>query len=261
MIVREGSGGIDMTVREGSRGIWEINNQNNFPSFLSSYMQKTFDWLFWYPEESQAALSLSFFDYYLNKYEIKMLGWGKSDCGANSSDVPWRLRGQAKHAHKCFSRSPCPLGKFHRDRQVGRWTTLASLTCRSHPSLSTDRTRASSSTPPRPPSRRSTAGYASAPPWRLPTDSGLASIAPRWSLVGSERQCLPHSRFYLAQLLRERQAGKGAGRGYIRLDYTRGRQAGRGYITWDYTREASRQAGVYHIRLYVRGRQAGGISH
>ena len=199
-----------------------------------------------------------------------MLGWGKSDCGANSSDVPWRLRGQAKHAHKCFSRSPCPLGKFHRDRQVGRWTTLASLTCRSHPSLSTDRTRASSSTPPRPPSRRSTAGYASAPPWRLPTDSGLASIAPRWSLVGSERQCLPHSRFYLAQLIRERQAGKGAGRGYIRLDYTREvgrqaggishdiireRQAGRVYITLDYTREAGRQ-GAYHIRLYEASRQA-----
>ena len=199
-----------------------------------------------------------------------MLGWGKSDCGANSSDAPWRLRGQAKHAHKCFSRSPCPLGKFHRDRQVGRWTTLASLTCRSHPSLSTDRTRASSSTPPRPPSRRSTAGYASAPPWRLPTDSGLASIAPRWSLVGSERQCLPHSRFYLAQLLRERQAGKGAGRGYIRLDYTREvgrqaggishdiireRQAGRVYITLDYTREAGRQ-GAYHIRLYEASRQA-----
>ena len=118
--------------------------------------------------------------------------------------------------------------------------------------------------------------------WNFPRGHGVNLLKHLWAclagLWGSTAHLnySPHSRFYLAQLIRERQAGRGAGRGYIRLDYTRevGRQAGgisheiirerqagrQGYITLDYTWEAGRQ-GAYHIRLYARGRQAGGISH
>ena len=117
--------------------------------------------------------------------------------------------------------------------------------------------------------------------WNFPRGHGVNLLKHLWAclagLWGSTAHLnySPHSRFYLAQLIRERQAGRGAGRGYIRLDYTREvgrqaggishdiireRQAGRVYITLDYTREAGRQ-GAYHIRLYARGRQAGGISH